>query len=253
MINVTSTRNCVSTSHFAAATCHYCTITVCTTIVASRTSFGDLSILFRDRSRLFRKVNFFIVTLIYLRRAWIVAEKLITVMRSMEDRVRIKINLLPASSSLRSLFCFDPTRNRLLLLYNNEEKSIRWNGWKEKKKRKPRISCAREHYTLNPIILADYWLDSVCSLCRWSRLTLSLPCLVRLHIYIINYITLLIIIFTPSRSHAYVHARGTTHTQTHTCTLYFRPHLDTDTRHHDARSDTHSRDLKKEKGKIKRK
>lgn len=61
--------------------------------------------------------------------------------------------------------------------------------------------CARQHYTLNPIILADYWLDSVCSLCRWSRLTLSLPCLVRLHIYIINYITLLLIIFyTSSRS-----------------------------------------------------
>lgn len=56
--------------------------------------------------------------------------------------------------------------------------------------------CACQHYTLNPIILADYWLDSVCSLCRWSRLTLSLPCLVRLYIYIINYITLLIIIFT---------------------------------------------------------
>lgn len=68
-------------------------------------------------------------------------------------------------------------------------------------KKKNSESCAlRQHYTLNPIILADYWLDSVCSLCRWSRLTLSLPCLVRLHIYIINYITLLIIIFTPSRA-----------------------------------------------------
>lgn len=29
MMNVASARNCVSTSHFAAATCHYCTITVC--------------------------------------------------------------------------------------------------------------------------------------------------------------------------------------------------------------------------------
>lgn len=28
-MNVASARNCVSTSHFAAATCHYCTITVC--------------------------------------------------------------------------------------------------------------------------------------------------------------------------------------------------------------------------------
>lgn len=28
-MNVVSARNCVSTSHFAAATCHYCTITVC--------------------------------------------------------------------------------------------------------------------------------------------------------------------------------------------------------------------------------
>lgn len=28
-MNVASVRNCVSTSHFAAATCHYCTITVC--------------------------------------------------------------------------------------------------------------------------------------------------------------------------------------------------------------------------------
>lgn len=79
-------------------------------------------------------------------------------------------------------------------------------------------SCARVNTIhLNPIILADYWLDSVCSLCRWSRLTLSLPCLVRLHIYIINYITLLIIIFTPSRSHATPHrnpdadARDTRH------------------------------------------
>lgn len=39
MMNVVSARNCVSASHFAAATCHYCTITMCTTIVASRTSF----------------------------------------------------------------------------------------------------------------------------------------------------------------------------------------------------------------------
>lgn len=47
MMNVASARNCVSASHFAAATCHYCTITVCTTIVASRTSFvqSDLIIL----------------------------------------------------------------------------------------------------------------------------------------------------------------------------------------------------------------
>lgn len=28
-MNIASARNCVSTSHFAAATCHYCTITVC--------------------------------------------------------------------------------------------------------------------------------------------------------------------------------------------------------------------------------
>lgn len=40
MMNVASARNCVSTSHFAAATCHYCTITVCTTIVVSRTSLA---------------------------------------------------------------------------------------------------------------------------------------------------------------------------------------------------------------------
>jgi len=33
MMNVAPARNCVSTSHLAAATCHYCTITVCTTIV----------------------------------------------------------------------------------------------------------------------------------------------------------------------------------------------------------------------------
>jgi len=32
-MNVAPARNCVSTSHLAAATCHYCTITVCTTIV----------------------------------------------------------------------------------------------------------------------------------------------------------------------------------------------------------------------------
>lgn len=43
-MNVAPARNCVSTSHFAAATCHYCTITVCTTIVASRTSLASLTI-----------------------------------------------------------------------------------------------------------------------------------------------------------------------------------------------------------------
>lgn len=61
-------------------------------------------------------------------------------------------------------------------------------------KRSTWILCVPILY-IKSYILADYWLDSVCSLCRWSRLTLSLPCLVRLHIYIINYTTLLTIIF----------------------------------------------------------
>lgn len=79
-------------------------------------------------------------------------------------------------------------------------------------------TCARANTIhLNPIILADYWLDSVCSLCRWSRLTLSLPCLVRLHIYIINYITLLIIIFTLAE-------HADTYTQ-HTITLCTQTHI----------------------------
>lgn len=81
-------------------------------------------------------------------------------------------------------------------------KVSKWSGRSVRSKSGPYTreaseTCARANTIhLNPIILADYWLDSVCSLCRWSRLTLSLPCLVRLHIYIINYITLLIIIFT---------------------------------------------------------
>lgn len=98
--------------------------------------------------------------------------------------------------------------------------------------------CARQHYTLNPIILADYWLDSVCSLCRWSRLTLSLPCLVRLHIYIINYITLLLIIFyTSSRSSSrilYAHTQKYTITRvsenTRQAHIFGEKHVQTYTR-----------------------
>lgn len=175
-MNVVSVRNCVSASHFAAATCHYCTITVCTTIVASRTSFvqSDPIILAnlvsssfakqRDTSPLYRAKNR--ANTIY--------------------GVKIKV----IGFFLRCIL-HEESRSRILL------HSIYHKFFTMSRNRE---SCAlRQHYTLNPIILADYWLDSVCSLCRWSRLTLSLPCLVRLHIYIINYITLLIIIFTSSR------------------------------------------------------
>lgn len=72
------------------------------------------------------------------------------------------------------------------------------------KKRNTWILCVPILY-IESYILADYWLDSVCSLCRWSRLTLSLPCLVRLHIYIINYTTLLIIIFIHKKPVANVY------------------------------------------------
>lgn len=190
-MNVAPARNCVSTSHFAAATCHYCTITVCTTIVASRTSLASLTITLEivldfctkkkeekeeeTRARFHRLLRELIEKSIacgWISRARCAKELFLLdnflFSRSIRDLARSVS--FPFSFPVRALIC---------------------------------ESCAHTNTIhLNPIILADYWLDSVCSLCRWSRLTLSLPCLVRLHIYIINYITLLIIIFTPSRSHA---------------------------------------------------
>lgn len=194
-MNVVSARNCVSASHFAAATCHYCTITVCTTIVASRTSFVQSDpIILANLVFEFREAD------------------ISPILHRTKNRVNViydvKIKNNRMFSSHEESIVFSPSFDAANF--------SRWN----------RESCAlRQHYTLNPIILADYWLDSVCSLCRWSRLTLSLPCLVRLHIYIINYITLLIIIFTPSRVLL-------THTQPHDPKTQTRNTRDTHIRIH---------------------
>lgn len=190
-MNVAPARNCVSTSHFAAATCHYCTITVCTTIVASRTSLASLTITleivldFCTKKKKKKEKRHARVSIVYY---------------GSSSKSRSRADEYPGRAVQKSSF-YSITFFFLVLF------AILHEAFLSRLASPCELliceSCARTNTIhLNPIILADYWLDSVCSLCRWSRLTLSLPCLVRLHIYIINYITLLIIIFTPSRSHA---------------------------------------------------